>query len=230
VRILAADTSTDILTVGLCADGELLAHTVTRCGRAHSERLLETTQWVLTEAGLTLTDLDALAIAHGPGSFTGLRIGVATWKGLALGASKPLVAVPTLDAIARTAVGCVGPLCVALDAKMGEVFGAWFDGSASGLARTGPDRVCTMEALLEGAPAGAVYLGDGATRYADAILTFDPTAWLLPETLAGPRAWAVALEGQARLEAGADGDPALVSPVYLRKSQAELNRERALQG
>ena len=229
MKILAADTSTDILTVGVCADGATLAHTVVRCGRAHSERLMETAQWVLREAGLALPDLDALAIAHGPGSFTGLRIGVASWKGLALGANLPLVAVPTLDAMARTAVACRGPLCVALDAKMDEVFGAWFDASPEGLVRRGPDRVCPMVTLMEDAPAGAVYLGDGVTRYAEAIRAHDPTAVLLPETVAGPRAWAVALEGAARIAAGADTDPALVSPVYLRKSQAELNRERALQ-
>jgi len=230
MKILAADTSTDILTVGVCASGETLAHTVVRCGRAHSERLLETTQWVLREAGLALHELDALAIAHGPGSFTGLRIGVAAWKGLALGAGLPLVAVPTLDAMARTAVGVRGLLCVALDAKMGEVFGAWFEASPAGLARLGPDRVCPMETLVENAPAGAAYLGDGVTRYAEAVRVHDATAWLLSETAAGPRAWAVACEGQALLEAGANSDAALVSPVYLRKSQAELNRERALQG
>ena len=228
MKILAADTSTDILTVGVCADGVTLAHAVVQCGRAHSERLLDTAQWALAEAGLALTDLDALAIAHGPGSFTGLRIGVASWKGLALGANLPLVAVPTLDAMARTAVACRGPLCVALDAKMGEVFGAWFEAVPDGAARRGPDQVCPMAALVDQAPAGAVYLGDGAARYEEVIRSHDATAAVLPETVAGPRAWAVALEGAARIAAGAPTDAALVSPVYLRKSQAEVNRERAL--
>lgn len=228
MKILAADTSTDILTVGVCADGAALAEAVVRCGRAHSERLFDTTQWVLDQAGMALTDLDALAITTGPGSFTGLRIGVASWKGLALGANLPLVAVPTLDALARTAVACRGPLCVALDAKMGEVFGAWFECTGTGITRAAPDRVCPMESLLEAGPEGAMYLGDGVTRYAGTIRELDPGAAVLTETQAGPRAWAVALEATAQLAGGADTDPALVSPVYLRKSQAEVNRERAL--
>lgn len=227
MRILAADTGTDTLAVGVCDDGELIADANIRCGRAHSERLLEATQWVLREANLTLQDLDALAVAVGPGSFTGLRIGVATWKGLALGVGRPLLAVPTLDAMARTAVGALGPVCTLLDAKMNEVFGAWFDVQADGIRRNGPDRVCPVETLIADTPTGAVYLGDGAVRYAETIRSVDPKARILPGTLAGPRAWAVALEGAARFAAGADGDAAAVSPVYLRKSQAEINRDLA---
>ena len=85
MKILAADTSTSVNTVAVCEGAHVVAETVVDCGRAHSERLLATVDWVLNEAGLALNGLDALAISIGPGSFTGLRIGAATWKGLEIG-------------------------------------------------------------------------------------------------------------------------------------------------
>ena len=94
--IVAGDTSTSINTVAVCRDDAILAETVVDCGRTHAERLLDTITWVLGEAAMSLNQVDALAISTGPGSFTGLRVGLATWKGLALGQDLPLVGVPTL--------------------------------------------------------------------------------------------------------------------------------------
>ncbi|HOZ47862.1 MAG TPA: tRNA (adenosine(37)-N6)-threonylcarbamoyltransferase complex dimerization subunit type 1 TsaB [Candidatus Hydrogenedentes bacterium] len=226
MKILAADTSTSINTVAVCDGDAVWVETVAQCGRRHSERLIETVHWVLREAGLELRDLDALAISNGPGSFTGLRVGVATWKGLALGAGLPLVAVPTLDALARCAGIYSGDACPVIDAKMGEVFGAFYEFTDGQRMKRTEDRVCPVESLLCEARQHTFVFGDGAERYRERIEACAPSVRFLPKAAGLPRASCVAAEACALLEVGASADPALVAPVYLRKSQAEENRER----
>lgn len=238
--ILAADTSTTVNTVALCRrildssgapEMVLLAETVVECRRLHSERLLATVEWVLREAGVDLDAVDMLAISIGPGSFTGLRIGAATWKGLAFGLQKPLVGVPTLDAMTQMILCESGLVCPLLDARMKEVFGAVYRFEAGRREKVEPERACAIETLLE-LPVfssgfegiSPLFLGDGARLYRERILTALPAARFAPGPLSVPRASAVAAEAFARLDAGDYGDAALVAPVYLRQSQAEILR------
>ena len=226
MKILAADTSTAINTVAVCEDDRILAETVVACARAHAERLLPTVDWVLDEAGLTLDDLDALAIAIGPGSFTGLRIGAATWKGLAFAKELPLVAVPTLDAMTRLGVFRDAVVCPLLDAKMKEVYGAVYRFDQGRREKLTADRVCPVEDILEGLEGEVMVLGDGAAVYEDRIRAVLPDASFVAPGCSVPRASAVAAEAMALIEQGINSDAALVSPVYLRKSQAEELRAR----
>jgi len=230
MNILAADTSTAINTVAVCCDKRLLAESIVACGRSHAERLLATVDWVLSEAGLELGDLDALAISIGPGSFTGLRVGTATWKGLAFAQKLPLVAVSTLDAMARLGAFRDVVVCPLLDARMGEVFGAAyrFDGAAR--TKLTPDRVCPVETILEEVSEASVFLGDGAAVYRDRILAKVPEAVFVEPLCAVPRASAVAHEAVCLQAQGVSTDAAQVSPIYLRKSQAEENRDRTGSG
>ncbi len=225
--ILAADTSTSVNTVAVCDGGRPLAETVVDCGRKHSERLIETADWVLGQAELTLDDVDGLAISNGPGSFTGLRVGVAAWKGLALGKGLPLVAVPTLDAMTRLGVFCEGLVCPLLDARMGEVFGAVCRFQAGTRTKLSEDRVCPVESLIEGLAGRVFFLGDGATLYRARIAAKLPDAVFAAGPYSLPRAAAVAAEAAALLQQGVRADAALVAPAYLRKSQAEEQRRRA---
>lgn len=223
--ILSADTSTSYYSVGACQDGHVLAEVSVDGERKHSERLLETTDWLLHACGLQLGDVDMLAISHGPGSFTGLRIGVSAWKGLALGAGLPLVGVSTLDAMARLSGlrdGCVCPL---LDAKMQEVYGAVYEFSAGVRTNTRPETVGPVEDLLAGAPENVLFVGDGAKIYRDRIVSALPGAHFAASENDYPRASAVANEAAYVLTQGASSDAASVRPVYLRKSQAERMRE-----
>jgi len=225
--ILAADTSTSVNTVALWRDGAVLAETTAACGRRHSERLLLTVEWALGEAGLRLEDVDILAVSIGPGSFTGLRIGVAAWKGLALGMERPLLGVPTLDAMTRTSLFHDVLVCPFLDARMGEVYGAVYRYSGTVREKLTPDRVGVVEDLLSSLPAGpAWFLGDGAALYRERIAGRVPGALFATGALAVPRASAVAVEAAMLLEQGAPADPAAAAPVYLRQSQAETNRAR----
>jgi tRNA threonylcarbamoyladenosine biosynthesis protein TsaB len=239
MRILAADTTTSILAIAVCEWGAPLAfreaagiaaEVVVECGRAHSERLLEATDWVLRQAGCGLDDMDALAISVGPGSFTGVRIGVAAFKGLAFGGGPsgknlPLVPVPTLDAMTRVGVFSDGVVCPMLDARMHEVYGAVYRFREGGRERIAPDRVCPVERMIEAIEEPALFLGDGADLYRDRILAARPDARFAPPHCSVPRAAAVAAEAVYLLDAEVCTDPALVVPVYLRKSQPEQKRE-----
>ena len=226
--ILAGDTSTSINTVAVCENGKTLAETVVECGKSHAERLVETIDWVLGEAGISLGDVDALAVSTGPGSFTGLRVGLATWKGLALGQGFPLAGVPTLAAMSRIPGRNEGLLCPVLDARMGEVFAAAFRFDSGRREQVLPECVAPVEVVAEKlAGESPTMFGDGVGVYEDRIRECIPSARFLPRMLWAPRASAVAAEAADMLRAGYSVDAASVRPVYLRKSQAEQNRESA---
>jgi tRNA threonylcarbamoyladenosine biosynthesis protein TsaB len=228
--LLAADTGAAVNTIAICrgragAPGmAVLAEIYAECGRAHSERLLDGMDRVLAEAGADIRDVDVLAIAAGPGSFTGLRIGASAWKGLAYALERPLIAVPSLDAMARLAAAGGGVVCVLLDARMKEVYGAVYRVQEGHPEKTVPDRVCPVEEILDLLEDGALFTGDGALRCREVIEARFPRARFTPPWLAGPRASAVAAEAFALIAAGCPADPALMSPVYLRQFQTGMNR------
>jgi len=228
VVILAADTTTEVNTVALTRDEELLAETVVHCRRKHSERLIDTVDWLLKECDLSISDLDLLAISHGPGSFTGLRIGAATWKGLAFALGKPLIGVPTLDALARLAPIYEGTLLIALDARMGEVFGAFYSIFSGRIEKMGTDQVLPMAALIANHTGPLYCMGDGAWLYRSHILESVPEAIIASPWQSIPRASAVAIEAYHMQQHGVEMDAALLSPIYLRQSQAEANREKGI--
>lgn len=226
--ILAADTGTSINTVAVCDGERLLAETIVETGRSHSEKLLLTVDWVLREAGLTLDKVEILAIGIGPGSFTGLRVGAATWKGLAFARNLPLVAVPSLDAMARLAPFHNEVVCPLLDARMREVFGAVYRFQDGRRRKLVADSVCCVNAILEQIPEpDAIFLGNGATLYRGRILEMIPGARFAPAACSVPRASAVAAEAVALLDMGISTDAAAVSPVYLRKSQPEEKKPKS---
>lgn len=230
--VLAVDTSTGWCAVGVCrAEGPPSSPSVRICSevvvdgkRLHAERLFSLIDHVLSDSGVTLEHLSLLAVATGPGSFTGLRIGASAMQGLALARSLPLVGVPTLDALAHAAPPVDGLVVPLLDARMGEVFGAFYRVTPDGLEKVGGDRVAPVAGLLgemPGTGGAVVFIGDGADRYSAEIRAALPDARLAPPPGNTPRAAFVALEGVRRQAAGAPTDPALAVPVYLRKAQAE---------
>ncbi len=226
MKILAADTSTSVNSLAVCEDDRILVETIVDCPRAHAERIMNTVDWVLEEANLTLSDLDALAVSVGPGSFTGLRIGVAAFKGLAFATNLQLVPVPTLDAMTHLTPFRDGVVCPVLDARMKQVFGAVFSFESGKRLKLTPDKVCSIEDLVQGLEGKIAFFGDGADAYSERILAKVPDAFLLGGLSSVPRASAVATEAAELLKNGVDTDPARVAPVYLRKSQAEENLQK----
>jgi len=231
IILLAADTGTSINTVAVCEGMpglqpamRILAENVVDCKRLHSERLIETVDWTLKEACITLDDVNVLAIAVGPGSFTGLRIGASTWKGLAYSKNLPLVAVPSLDAMTHLGAFYDATVCPMLDARMKEVYGAVYRFRAGQREKISLDRVCPVEDLLTGLTGPVHVLGDGAAVYEERIRACLPKAVFVSGPCAVPRASCVAQEAFHLLALGVSTDPECVAPDYIRPSQAEINR------
>ena len=227
MKTLGVDTSTSVNTVSLCDNGRVLAETVVDCGRAHAERLMATVAWVLAEAGAGVGDVGLLAVSVGPGSFTGLRIGVAAWKGLALAGGLPLIGVSTLDAMTRIGAFHERTVCPLLDAKMGEVFGAVYRFASGRREKLLAECVLPIDRLLTLAPDDTVFFGDGADLYREAIHAARPYATILGGEFRSPRASAVCMEAEEMLAGGCNTAAADVKPVYLRMSQPEVVRAQA---
>jgi tRNA threonylcarbamoyladenosine biosynthesis protein TsaB len=231
VRLLAVDTSTLTGAVGLLDGGRAVAESRVNVAVTHGERLLAAIDALLRAARWRLGDVEGFAVALGPGSFTGLRIGITTVKSLAFATGRPVVGVPTLDALAWMLPFCAFPVCPMLDARKGEVYAA--------LYRTQDGRLETLAAARAIAPAALaeelardvatpiVFLGDGVATCVPALAAaLGPRARLAPGSLRVSSGLAVAELGAEALGRGEMADPAALVPIYLRPSEAELARER----
>ncbi|RMD96624.1 MAG: tRNA (adenosine(37)-N6)-threonylcarbamoyltransferase complex dimerization subunit type 1 TsaB [Deltaproteobacteria bacterium] len=231
MRILAFDTSTAAGTVTLTEGEGLIATRTFVSGRSHAERLLPAILDLLGEAGVALDDLDAIAVAAGPGSFTGLRIGLATAKGLARSTGKPLHALSTLEAMAWNLSPVQGLLCPLLDARKKEVYAALFRGEGRGRPiRLTPDGVLALEQVVEYlerfAPEPVLFFGEGAQRYAVRLRErLGERFQEAPIHHGACTGYAIAMLALAEIEAGAPPlSPEALTPRYLRPPEAEVKR------
>ncbi len=227
--VLALDTSTFIGTVAVLRDGQLLAELSASVRASHGETLLPHVDRVLALSGVRLAELDLLAVGIGPGSFTGVRIGVATAKGLALAEQKPLVGVTSLRALARGMSHGPGLSVPVLDAHKGEVYCAAYGRDESGeLIEVGaPFHAAPAQAarhLRALAPSAPLWLtGDGLDRYGEAFLApLGEGVQRAPRFQDVPRAACVAYEGARRFEREGAPELASLEPLYLRPSDAKL--------
>ena len=149
MKILALESSAVSASVALTEDEKLVAQSFQNCGLTHSRTLLPMVENLLANCGVSLADVDAIAVAHGPGSFTGVRIGVATVKGLALGADKPCLGVSTLEAMAWGARALGGDLCCVMDARAGQVYNALFTVEDGRVRRLCDDRAIKLTELAD---------------------------------------------------------------------------------
>ena len=233
MKILALESSATAASVALCEDEALIAQSFRDTGLTHSQTLLPMTEELLAHCGLTVTDLDLIAVAAGPGSLTGLRIGVATAKGLAWAAQLPCAGCSTLEAMAWNLAGLDGELCAAMDARRHQVYNARFRAENGTITRLTEDRVIALEDLIEelrGTKTTQIVLGDGAQLCCEALTAAGIPARLAPPNLRQQTAWGVARLGLELAKAGQTVPPEELVPVYHRLSQAErerLAREKA---
>jgi tRNA threonylcarbamoyladenosine biosynthesis protein TsaB len=204
---------------------EVLAEDAAPASRSHVASLPGLVERVLGRAGLTIRDVEGLAVSIGPGSFTGLRIGLGLAKGLAFAGGLPLAAVPTLEALAEAAGAAPGEtVCAALDARKREVYAAVFRVDPDGaLRRLGPDIALAPDALAARLPAGTILIGDAGDAYPG---VFGTDVIRRPFATHHPRGGVVARLGARLLAAGAAVDVGAVEPVYVRPPEAELPRQR----
>ena len=228
MKILAFETSAKAASVALTDGGKLLAESYQNTGMTHSQTLMVMAQELLKTCGLSPKDVEAVAVASGPGSFTGVRIGVAAAKGFAWGGDLPCYGVSTLEAMARNLGIWQGYVVPAMDARRSQVYTAIFHAQKGVLTRLEEDMAISLEELREkikNFEESIFLVGDGALLCYNTLLEEVPALVLPPEHRMHQRAAGVALTAQAMADAGDPGKAAELPPNYLRLSQAE--RERA---
>jgi len=221
MRVLGLETSTLAGGVALVDGERLVAEYVLDVSVTHSERLLAAVDRVLADARWAPRDLEGVAVSIGPGSFTGLRIGVSTAKGLALALGLPIAAVPTLDAMAATVPWAALPVCPVLQARRGEVYASRYRRDGEGLRREWEYLALSPGELSGRLGEPTLLVGDGATG------VDSPHARHLPAPRRVPSPACVAVLGRERLRLGDSVGAAELAPLYLRPSQAELRRRAA---
>lgn len=224
MRILAFESSAKAGSVALLEDDKLVGEYYQNCGQTHSRTLMKMAQDLLENCGVS--SVDAVACAAGPGSFTGVRIGVAAAKGYAWGAELPCVGVSTLEAMAQQARSFEGLICCTMDARREQVYHALFSCENGSLTRLCEDCAISLEDLrasLSQYDKPVLLVGDGA-RLCHEALGY-PCA---PEHLVMQRASGVALAARQALLRGEPADGASLTPNYLRLSQAERERNECL--
>lgn len=227
MRLLAFETSAKAASAALVQDGVLLAEEYHNTGLTHSQTLLPMAQKLLEGCGLCPEDVDAVAVAAGPGSFTGVRIGVAAAKGFAWGRQIPCYGVSTLEAMARQLGIYDGYVLPVMDARRQQVYTALFQADAGVMRRLCPDKAISLEELAEEIKSleKPIFLvGDGSNLCYNTLQEAVPQLVLPPEHRMHQRASGVALAAMAAMENGATGDAADLKPNYLRLSQAERER------
>lgn len=227
MRVLGIETATWTASVAVMDGEQALAEQTRQAAGSHVVSLIPLLDEVLHAAGMPLSAVDLIAVSIGPGSFTGLRIGLSIAKGLALAARKPLVGVPTLSAMAYAAGPRDGkPLCPVLDARKHEVYAALFAWSAQGPMPIWGPAALAPDTLAERLKAPSVVFGEGVDEYRDIFRQrCGEGIELLPSKWAGPSAAAVAALGRAQfLRVGGD-DADRLEPAYLRLSEAEESRQ-----
>jgi tRNA threonylcarbamoyladenosine biosynthesis protein TsaB len=224
MRVLALETSTLAGGVALVDGDRLVAEYLLDVSVMHSERLLSAVDRVLSDARWSPPDLEGLAVSIGPGSFTGLRVGVSTAKGLALALSLPIAAVPTLDAMAAALPWAALPVCPVLVARRDEVYASLYRHDGEGLRREWDYVALPPGELAARLREPTLLIGDGAERIDS------PHARRVPPPQRVPSPACVAVLGRERLRLGDRVDAATLLPLYLRPSQAELRRRAATIG
>ncbi len=224
MRVLGIDTSTSCGSIGLIEDERILCEYSLEKKASHSERVLKTIDRVLEDSGVSIGDIDGFAISLGPGSFTGLRIGVSAVKGLAFATGKPVAGVSTLDALAQNVRYSPYLICPALDARKGEVYSALYRHSEKGgLTKLAPEMAIKPVDLLERIEEKTLFLGNGVYPYGDLIRRkLGGMAHIAAFPFNFIHGAIVAQLGRQNLGKGEYLDLEGFTPRYLRKSEAEL--------
>ena len=234
MKILGLDSSGIVASVAIVEDDVLIAEYTVNYKKTHSQTLLPMLDEVIKRTSFEMEDIDAIAVAKGPGSFTGLRIGAATAKGLGLALDKPIVPVPTVDGLAYQLFGTSMIICPMMDARRKQVYTGFyrFEGSEMKVlkeqcAQSVEDTLDQLKAYNE----PVIFLGDGVPVYHDEILEkMGKSAVFAPAHANRQRAAAVGALAQVYFAQGIYESADEFVPEYLRKSQAEREREERLHG
>lgn len=225
--LLAFETSAKAASVALTDGEKLLAESYQNTGLTHSQTLMSMAEALIKSCGYTPQDIQAVAVAAGPGSFTGVRIGVAAAKGFAWGRELPCYGVSTLEAMALQAGVWQGYILPVMDARREQVYNALFHAKDGNIERLCSDRAISLQELgeeIKNLSEPVFLVGDGSVLCYNTLKTTVPELVLPPEHRMHQRAAGVALAAGKQIAAGVPGDGAALQPNYLRLSQAERER------
>jgi len=224
MHILGIDTSTMTGSVAILTEDRLIAEYTLNTKTTHTERLMSAIDHIIQSASLCIQDIDGVAVGLGPGSFTGLRIGITTAKSIAYSIQKPIMAIPSLDALASQYLFTDLLICPILDARKREVYTAFYRNTGASVERLSEYSVIAPERILQEITEPVIFFGDGVFPYRQYIETtlgqhahFADAAHLLP------RGSLIAKLGCDRLTAGEHDDCLALTPLYIRKSDAEIH-------
>ena len=231
INILALDSTAEVSTVAVCKGEKLLSEITINTGNTHSQTLLPSVEQALKMAEISINDIDVFACSTGPGSFTGVRIGVATIKGIAYGKNKPCISVSTLEALAHNLLGLDGVICPVMNARRSQVYNALFECNGAKLTRICPDRAISISELddeLSQCESPIYLCGDG---YDITQKGFQKTKIrFVPVRYRYQCAYSVAQIALEKYEHNEYLTDAELAPIYLRPSQAERERQAKLEG
>jgi len=224
MKVLALETATLAGSIAVVDDVEgMIGEVGVNVKIAHAERLMPAIEWLLNACNISIKEIDVFAISIGPGSFTGLRIGLTTVKGFAFATNKPVVPVPTLDAFALTMPFSRHLVCPMLDARKNEVYAALYKWENNSCTKIMPEISTKPEDLLEKISEPVIFTGDGSKIYKDLILdTLKSKAFFAPLSNMSPSASTVAEIAIQKTGQGSTADPVSLVPFYIRKSEAEI--------
>ena len=232
MKILAVETSGAVAGTAVVEDGVLKAEITLNHKMTHSQTIMPLIDDMKRYLDLDLNDVDYIACSAGPGSFTGLRIGAATAKGLAMGVKKPIVPVSTLKSLAYNVYMTDAVICPIIDARRGQVYTAFCEWKDGRLTDTVPDRIAMMDDVLSEAEAfgrAVIFVGDGIFIHGEKIKSHENFV-IAPASCNMPRAASVASLAEELVKEGKFIDGSGFAPVYLRKSQAEREKKKKMRG
>ncbi len=223
MKILGIDTATPYLALGIVEDDRVLSKLRFNAGQTHAQLLVPNIEKVLKEASLELEELDGIAISIGPGSFTGLRIGLATAKGLCFASDKPLVSVPTLDGLVYSQKSSPYPLVPILDARKNEVYSAVYESREGRIKRVSDYWVTSIEKLVAKIPEEVIFLGLGLEVFKESLKKLcGEKAHFLEGENSLPSGTAIAFLGLEKFKRSEFEDLDKSEPLYLRSSDQHL--------
>lgn len=225
--ILGIETATKTGGVSIVSENGVLAEYTLNIEVTHSERLMSTVDRVLKDTGFTLANIDGYGVSIGPGSFTGLRIGLSTVKGLAYTTGKPVAAVPTLKALAWNIPFSNYPVCPLLDARKKEVYAGLYRHDGGNYIQEMSDTVISLAAMAGAINGDVLFTGEGGHLFAvDIKKIFGDRAHFAPLSSSVPSAASIAEIALMMFKGGQQTDPDALVPMYIRRPEAEVAWEK----
>jgi tRNA threonylcarbamoyladenosine biosynthesis protein TsaB len=227
LKILGIDTSSKFLSIALSEDGNIIKEENHLLDRRHSSQLVPKIKEMLENLNFSIEDVDVFVVGLGPGSFTGLRIGVSAVKGFGLVAKKPCIGVASIDALALEANGMDGTIVPIIDAKRGNVYSSIYERKGTKIIRLSGYLLLPIEKLVRKLKGDAVFLGDAISLYKEKITAINKDAIFLNERFWYPRAGNLIMLGLSRLKKQKRLDLGELQPIYLYPRDCQVKKPKA---